>query len=176
MIRTTTTASRHADGPAPAAQSRTARPGARGVLEGARAAWGAALLIGPGTVLEQVHGVRADSRSIAVARLLGARHVAQATLSGTRPAPAILALGVWIDTAHAGTALAFAAAGRTRARGAILDAAVAAGWAAAGLRVLTRSRPPQPAGQWRRDRLACRLLRHLPAGRTLLALAGPPCT
>ncbi len=153
MIRTTTTAPRHADGPA--------RPGARGTLEVARAAWGAALLIGPGFVLEHVHGVRADSRSIAVARVLGARHVAQAALSGIRPTPAALALGVWADAAHAGTGLIFAAADRARARAALIDAAVAAGWAAAGLYALTRRSGSRPRAVPARGR---------PGGR---ARAGP---
>ena len=144
------------------------RRGTGRALEIARAAWGAALLIGPRTVLEHVHRVRADSRSIAVARLLGARHVAQAALSGTRPAPAILVLGVWVDTAHAGTALVLAAADHARARAAITDAAVAAGWAAAGLRDLTRGRVQRHAGVRRRDQLARSVLRHLPAGRFLL--------
>jgi hypothetical protein len=158
-----------------AAAPAAARPGARGTLEIARAVWGAVLLIGPGFVLEHVHGVRADSRSVAVIRVLGARHVAQAVLSGIRPSPAVLALGIWADAAHAGTGLVFAAADRARARAALIDAAVAVGWAATGLYELTGSRPPQPVGQWRRDRLARGLLRHLPAGRSLLARAGPPC-
>lgn len=164
MIRTTTAP--HQAAPFPAA-----RPGAPGTLEAARAAWGAALLIGPGTVLEHVHGVRADSRSTAVARVLGARHVAQAALSGARPAPSVLALGVWADAAHAGTGLIFAAADRARARAALIDAAVAAGWAAAGLYGLTRIRAQPPAAERRRDHLARRLLRHLPAGRSLLTRA-----
>jgi hypothetical protein len=147
------------------------RPATWRAIEVARAAWGAALLIGPRVMLEHVHQVRADSGSIAVARLLSARHLAQAAFSGIRPTPAILALGVWVDTAHAGTALVLAATDRARARAAITDAAVAAGWAAAGLRDLTRSEPSWRTDQRRRDRLARGVLQRLPAGRILLARA-----
>jgi hypothetical protein len=124
-------------------------------------------------MLEQIHGVGADSKSIAVARLLGTRHLAQAVLSGLRPTPAVLALGVWVDTTHAGTSLAFAATDRARARAAIIDAVVAAGWAAAGLRDLTHGRAPRRIGERRRDQLARNLLQHLPAGRALLTRAAP---
>ncbi len=174
MTRKTATAPRRPEGhPARAVPPAPPRAGTRLTIEAVRAAWGAALLFGPGIMLEQVFRVRADSRSIAVARLLGARHVAQAVLSGSRPAPAVLALGVWVDTAHAGTALAFAAADRPRARAAIFDGAVAAGWAAAGFRDLARSWAPRAVGERRRDHLARTLLRHLPAGPALLARTGP---
>jgi hypothetical protein len=173
-MTTTTAAPRHAAGPARGVPSPPPRPGARRGLEVARAAWGAALLIGPRLVLEHIHGVRADSRSIAVARVLGARHVAQAALSGIRPAPAVLALGVWADTAHAGTALILTIADHARARAAMTDAAVAAGWALAGFRELTRNSAPRPADEPRRDQLARSVLRHLPAGRPLLTRAASP--
>ena len=145
------------------------RPASWRTIEVVRAIWGAALLIGPATVLQQVHGVRADSRSIAVTRVLGARHLTQAALSGIRPTPAVLALGVWVDTVHAGTALTFAAADHARARAAITDAAVAAGWAAAGFRDLARGRASRPTRERLRDQLARAALRHLPAGPALLS-------
>ena len=151
--------------------SKTGWPASGRAIEVARALWGAALMIGPRTVLEQVHGVRADSRSIAVARVLGARHLTQAALSGIRPTPAVLALGVWVDAVHAGTALTFAAADHARARAWITDAAVAAGWAGAGFRDLTRGSAPRHAGQRLRDRLAGAVLAHLPAGQSLLTRA-----
>ncbi|MFY0408575.1 hypothetical protein [Solicola sp. PLA-1-18] len=40
-----------------------------------------------------------------VARLLGARHLAQACLSGTRPTPEVIAMGVQVNAVHALTAL-----------------------------------------------------------------------
>lgn len=161
---------RHADGPARAVPSPLwGRPGSWRTIEVVRAAWGAALLIGPGTMLKRMHRVQADSRTIAVARLLGGRHLTQAALSGIRPTPAVLALGVWADTAHASTALAFAAADRARARAAIIDAAIAFAWAAAGFRDLTEGRAPRPASERRRDQLARSVLQHLPAARPLLA-------
>lgn len=169
MTSRTATVPGHTDGPARAVPS--SRPATWRTIEAVRAVWGAALMIGPRTVLERVHGVRADSRSIAVARVLGARHLAQAALSGIAPTPAVLALGVWVDTVHAGTALTFAAADHARARAGITDAAVAAGWAAAGFRDVTRGRAPRPAEERRRDQLARTVLQHLPAGRPLLAQA-----
>jgi hypothetical protein len=108
---------------------------------------------------------------MAVARVLGARHLTQAALSGIRPTPAVLALGVWVDTVHAGTALAFAAADPARARAGITDAAVAGGWAAAGFRDVTRGRAPLHPQERRRDQLARTVLKRVPAGRPLLARA-----
>jgi len=140
-------------------------PSASRRIEAVRALWGAALLISPRIVLENIHGVRADARSITVARVLGARHVAQAALSGARPTPAILALGAWVDTAHAATALALAAADRPRARAALTDAALAGTWAIAGLRDARQRREPAGTDQPLRDRLATAALQHLPGGR-----------
>ncbi len=148
-----------------ASSSAQARPPSRRAIEVFRGAWGAALLISPAVILEQFLRARADSRSIAVARVLGARHLAQAALSGIRPTPAVLAMGVWVDVAHASTALMLACADPARARAATTDAAVAAGWAAAGFRELTHAeRPLRAGGKWR-DRHARSVLRHLPAGR-----------
>lgn len=158
------------EGPARAVPSSShARPATGRRIEAVRAVWGAALMISPRTILEHVHGVRADSRSIAIARILGARHLTQAALSGIRPTPAILALGVWVDTVHAGTALTLAAADHARARAGITDAAVAAGWAAAGFRDMAQGRAPQHTGERRSDQLARTVLQHLPVGRALLA-------
>ena len=162
---------RHTEGPARAIPSSPprSRPATQRRIEAVRAVWGAALMIGPRTILERVHGVRADSRSIAIARILGARHLTQAALSGIRPTPAVLALGIWVDTVHAGTALTLAAADHARARAGITDAAVAAGWAAAGFRDMTQGRALRRTQERRRDQLACLALQHLPAGRALLA-------
>lgn len=171
MTSKTATAPRRTEGRAGTVPSLPrARLASGRMIEIARAAWGAALLIGPTAMLEQIHRVRADSRSIAVARLLGARHLAQAGLSGIRPTPAVLALGVWVDAAHAGTALTLAATDHSRARAAITDAAIAVGWAAAGFRDLTQGRASHH-GDRHRDQVARSVLQHLPAGRTLLSRA-----
>lgn len=51
-------------------------------------------------------------RQRARSRVLGARQITQAVLSGVRPSPEVLAMGVWIDLAHAASVLGLAAADR----------------------------------------------------------------
>lgn len=137
-------------------------------IEVGRAVWGAALLIAPRQVLESVHHVRVDSRSLVVARILGARQLTQAALSGIRPTPEVLAMGVWVDAAHALTAVGLAAADRSRARASLSDAGVAALWAALGYHDITAGRPAPDATEHRRDRLARLVLGVAPGGRRLL--------
>jgi len=62
------------------------------------------LLFAPRAVLNRVHHVEVDTKSVLVARVLGARHLTQAALSGVNPSPEVLAMGVWVDVAHACTA------------------------------------------------------------------------
>ena len=71
-------------------------------IELLRAGWGAGLLAAPETVLERVHGLRVDRKAVVVARILGARHLLQAGLSGASPSPERVAGGVWVDSAIAG--------------------------------------------------------------------------
>lgn len=137
-------------------------------IELARAGWGAALLLAPRQVLEHVHGVRADGKSVVVARVLGARHLGQAALSGVGPSPEVLAMGVWVDCAHAATAIALAAADRSRARAGLIDAGLAAVWAGVGYRDLSTGVVPPPRHDRRRDRLARRVLAITPGGSPLL--------
>lgn len=94
-------------------------------IEIARATWGAALLLAPRQTLKVVHRIEMDLTSLLVARVLGARQVGQALLSGVRPSPEVLAMGVWVDLAHAASALALAAVDRRRASAGLTDAAVA---------------------------------------------------
>lgn len=103
--------------------------------------------------------------------MLGARHLAQAALSGVDPSPEVLALGVWVDTIHALTAAALALADRSRARAGLIDMGVAAVWAGAGYRDLRADVATPPAHDRRRDRLARLVLRHAPGGAPLLHLA-----
>ena len=105
-------------------------------IELIRAVWGAALLVAPGAVLSGALRADPDPRAVVVARILGARHLAQAALSGLRPTRETLMLGVGVDAIHAATAVGLAAADPHRARAALADALVAAGWAAAGARDL----------------------------------------
>jgi hypothetical protein len=116
------------------------------LIEIVRAGWGAALLLAPRQVLLRFHA-RIDRRAIVVARILGARHVAQAVLSGANPSPEVLATGVWVDTMHCLTALGLAGVDRYRVRAAVVDTVIAALWAAFGmwdLRSGSPWRPPKP--------------------------------
>lgn len=140
-------------------------------IEVARASWGAALLLAPRQVLEQVHHLQVDNKSVLVARILGARHLGQAALSGIGPSPEVLAMGVWVDCAHAATALGLAATDRARARGGLTDAGVAALWAAAGYRDLHQGALSPPNHDRRRDTLARWVLKLAPGGTFLLHTA-----
>lgn len=139
-------------------------------IELIRAGWGAALLLAPRHVLRLAH-VPVDTRAAVVARILGARQLAQATLSGVDPSPHVLALGVWVDGAHAATAAALAAADPSRARAALTDAAVAGIWAGAGDRDLRSGVAAAPSHQRRRDDLARLVLGLVPGGGALLRRA-----
>jgi hypothetical protein len=134
-----------------------------------RAGWGAALVVAPDQVMSNVHGLHVDRKSITVVRILGARHLIQAALSGLRPSPDVLAMGVWIDAVHALTALGLAVLDKRRARAGLTDAAFAGLWAGAGYHDLTSAQFPVPAHQLRRDRLARMVLGVVPGGGTLLS-------
>jgi hypothetical protein len=94
-------------------------------IEILRAIWGAALLVDPVRALDATDSAPVDTASRAVARILGARQLVQAILSGLRPSPEVLAMGVWVDTVHALTAAALALSVRRRARAGYTDAAIA---------------------------------------------------
>ncbi|RDH75527.1 hypothetical protein DVS77_26380 [Mycolicibacterium moriokaense] len=140
-------------------------------IEGARAAWGLALLVAPATTLGLVHGLTVDKRSRAVARILGARHLTQATLSGVRPSPEVLAMGVWVDAVHAATAVGLAVLDTSRARAGLTDAAIAGVWAGAGYRDLDSAKATPPQHQRLRDTLAAMVLHYAPGGGPLLSRA-----
>lgn len=132
-------------------------------LELIRAAWGSWLLIAPEQALRRLGGRREpDPRSIVVTRILGARQVTQAGLSGFAPSPAVLAVGAWVDGVHALTAVALALSDRERARTSGLDACVAGLWSVLGRQDIrsTQSAAAQQPG-WR-DRLARQILPFLP--------------
>ena len=139
-------------------------------IELVRAGWGAVLLAAPAEVLDHIHGVQVDRKALVVTRILGARHLAQALLSGVNPSPEVLAAGVWVDTVHSATALGLAAVDRRRARGGVTDAVVAASWAALGWRHL-RAGNARTDGVRGRDRLARTVVGALPGGRGLMARA-----
>lgn len=138
------------------------------MIELGRAAWGAGLLLAPRTVLGRVHHLEADTKSLAVARILGARQLGQAALSGIQPSPEVLAMGMWVDGVHALSAVALALADRSRARAGLTDAAVALVWAAFGYRDLKGAKATVPGHDRRRNQLARGVLRFAPGGNLLL--------
>lgn len=140
-------------------------------IELVRAAWGLSLLVSPATVLKRFHGVRVDDESIVIARILGARHLTQASLSGLNPSPEILAGGVWVDGVHSLTAAALAVVDRDRVRAGVTDAAIAALWAAFGWHDLRSGNVPPRAHARLRDRLARNVFGTLPGGRALMSRA-----
>lgn len=150
------------DPPAPAPHSRW--------IELLRTGWGAALLLAPHQVLTRLH-VHVDATAITVTRILGARQLAQAALSGINPSPEVLAMGIWVDSAHAATAISLAALDPTRARAALTDTTVAALWAGAGYRDLSNGVATPPQHDRRRDNLARLVLRLTPGGGALLRRA-----
>jgi hypothetical protein len=144
--------------------------GGKGQLRGVellRAGWGAALLVAPRHVLRPLR-VDVDTASVVTARVLGARHLAQAALSGLRPSEDVLALGVWVDVVHSLTAVGLAVADPARSWAAGTDAVVAGTWAALGERDLKHpSNPPVTDQRWR-DAAARWVLAHVPLGSRLL--------
>lgn len=140
-------------------------------IEILRAGWGTWLMLWPRGILTDLPHVRTDDKSVVVTRILGARHLTQATLSGIRPSPEVLAMGVWVDAIHALTALGLAATDRSRARAGLIDAAMAGAWTALGYRDLGRA--TAVPGDWGRlrDRLARNVLAKVPGGAVLLRRA-----
>lgn len=141
-------------------------------IEFVRGFWGAALLAAPRFVLSRVHGVNVDRKAIVVTRILGARHLAQATLSGINPSPEVIATGTWVDGVHSLTAFGLAAVDPRRARPGLADAIIAAAWALFGAHDLLTGATPPPNHQRRRDQLAQVVLPRLPGGQRLSASAG----
>lgn len=140
-------------------------------VELGRAAWGGALLLAPDSTLSRIHGLKIDTKSEVIARILGARQLAQAGLSGIEPSPEVLAMGVWVDLAHAASAFGLAVVDRSRARGGITDGVVALTWAGIGYRDLVQARTTPPAHDRRRDKLARMVLGVAPGGGPLLRIA-----
>lgn len=111
-----------------------------------RGGYGAALLLASGRMAQLVSGRPADPRTRVVVRLLGARHLAQAVVTGVRPGPLPLALGAEVDVVHAASMLGLATVARSQRRSGVVDAAVATAFAVAGTaltRRLGKGMPPQ---------------------------------
>jgi hypothetical protein len=94
--------------------------------------WGMTLLIAPGVVLQVLGGANEDRTPERVMRVLGVRHVLQATGEYVF-GDAALRLGVRIDELHALSGFGFACANARWRRAALADAAITSGFAACGL-------------------------------------------
>jgi hypothetical protein len=96
-------------------------------LEVVRGCWGACELVAPGHVVGSLVRRPADVRTRVVARILGARHLAQAvlTLSGD---PVTHALGGAVDLTHSASMVLLALVDRRRRRAAATSAAIALGF------------------------------------------------
>ena len=135
-------------------------------LELLRLLWGLAMLTRPGPIMSAV-GTGGDRTMVVVGRILGARHVTQAVLSGARPTPEVLAMGVWVDGVHALCALGLAGASPSRTGAGVGDAIGSSGWAALGYHDLVNPRSIVPSSTRRRDAMARWTLARVPAGGRL---------
>jgi hypothetical protein len=136
-------------------------------IELMRAGWGVVLLVAPGAVLHLARAVHVDRKALVITRILGARQLFQALLSGIGPSPEMLAAGVWVDTVHSITAFGLAVIDRRRVRVGVADGIVAAVWAGLGLHHLYTGNAQTTAVRGR-DRLARAVVGRLPGGNALM--------
>jgi len=113
---------------------------AQQALQLARTGYGAALLLAPGPVIRLATGRRPTLRTSQVARLLGARHLAQTVVTAALPYPGTFALGGQVDAVHAASMLLLAAVSRPARRTALTDVLPEAAFAVAALGVSTPTR------------------------------------
>jgi hypothetical protein len=102
-------------------------------LQLTRAGYGVALLLKPGLTIRLATRGPPSRGACRVAWLLGARHLAQATLTALAPRPGVFAVGAAADALHAASMLMLAVVDRAARRTALMDAMAEAGFAAAGL-------------------------------------------
>jgi len=103
------------------------------LLSGARTLWGAALLIAPGAVLSDLPHQRIDRPARAFARILGARHLIEAAITGRRHTREWILAGATVDATHAATMAVLAWLRPSRRELALTNAATATMLAAAGV-------------------------------------------
>lgn len=132
-------------------------PAIHTVLHLTRAGLGTAYLIFPARAARVSAGQDHGAPATWVARILGARHLAQALATSGRPTGAVLALGAEVDAAHAASMLALGLISRRWRRAALRDALLAASLAAAGVAAARRAPAPRDPLALR-DRLAARLV------------------
>jgi len=99
----------------------------------ARLGWGIALLSLRPSQARSL-SLPSDKRMMMIARLLGLRHLIQAVCTRTRPSRQV---GVVVDMVHSVSMLLVALSDAKRRKAALLDAAVAGGFAIVGLATVT---------------------------------------
>lgn len=109
------------------------RPRLLRLLTTARTLWGAALLIAPEAVLTHLPHQEIDRPTRTFARILGTRHVIQATFTTRCEAPSAILAGVAMDATHAAATAVIAHLAPARRTLALTDAAIAATLAGAGI-------------------------------------------
>lgn len=112
----------------PSPSAHPTRPGR--VLGVIRLAWAAFLLAVPAAVMDAMGG-RADSKSVTVARVLGARHAVQGIVE-VATWPRWRHAGSAVDTAHSLTVAGLGIADHRWRRIAVTDSIIAATFALAG--------------------------------------------
>jgi len=96
-----------------------------------RAGWGLALLAWPAPVLHRL-GLQADGRSCVVARVLGCRHLVQATVQLLWPVRRVQMAGAAVDVLHGASMAGLAVLYPMRRKAAATSAVDAGAWAAFG--------------------------------------------
>lgn len=127
------------------------------ILGGVRAGYGGLLVLAPGAVGRLGRRESIDERTRRVARILGARHLAQAAVSSRAGGYPVLALGAALDLLHASSMGVLGVLDRSHRRTATLDALIAASFAVAGLLAArrvdatatgpSRTRTPRPRSE-----------------------------
>ncbi len=105
-----------------------------------RGSYGLALICRPRQLLQVRIGSRPSRRACAVCRVLGLRHLAQAIVCGALPTRWLIRAGTAADLFHAASMLALAGEYEELRPALLTDAAIAAGFAAAGQAILRGDR------------------------------------
>lgn len=104
-----------------------------------RTAWGLTVLCAPDRVLVAVAGRVPSYDSVQVARVLGAREIAQGAVTALAPSRRVLVWGAVVDALHATSMAGLAAVSPRHRRPALASAGLAAAAALAGRRLGGRS-------------------------------------
>lgn len=108
------------------------------LLTAVRALWGIALLIAPEAVLGELPHGSIDAPARTFARVLGARHLLQASVCVHHHGRRWILAGAAVDGVHAATMAVIAALSPERRKLALTNVAIASALAAAGLADGTR--------------------------------------